>query len=313
MKKFWIDVWLVFCGVLFSGMPLMGTAIEDNSATLNPNFRFLVHIGLDLAGIDFAKADLKDIQTAWDVWYGELGERYGIFSEIHFYDDIQALQQDFNAGKLDVVSASALNFFRMAPQIAAKRDTNIYGAVKRNKKTYQYVLLIRSDAGVSDLKDLRGKTLVMRKNDEAGLFYLNTLLLRNGQAELQQFLGAMQEMESFSKAMLSVFFKKNDACLVTDTAFETMCELNPQMGKQLTILAHSTELSNGIFFFARDLPQGVKNILVNHVLHLDASRYGQQILMLYKIDRLVQFDITDLDSIKVLFQEYEALKRQPQP
>lgn len=271
---------------------------------------FPISIGIDLSGILQREAGLENIQAAWDVWYEGLGKTYGISPKVILYEDLQAITQDFNAGKLDIVSTNALNYLRMAPRVETNRTPDIYGVLSEGQKMYQYLMLVRSSSGVSDLKALQGKTLIVRQGDETGQLYLNTLLLRNGQPELQQFFLAVQETESFSKAALSVFFKQADACLATQTVFETMVELNPQVGKQLHILDRSPKLANGVFFFHQQLSQNIKDIIIKYLLNLETSDYGRQMLLLYKIDGLVQFELSDLDSVKALLQEYETYTRQ---
>ena len=297
---------VVLLAILNGFSPFRAQAEDNAPRPPRQDALISVNIGLDLAGVHLTGANLEDIQASWDVWYEEFGERYGFSPQIIFYEDIRAIEQDFNANKLDIVSTSALNYLRMTPEIEANRDPNIYGVVNGGKKTYQYLVLVRSGSGVSDVKDVQGKTVIIKKDDKTGLFYLNTLLLRNGRAEPDRFFLAIEGAESFSRAVLSVFFQKDDACLTTKAVFETMAELNPQVGKQLIILDRSPELANGIFFFHQHLSQDIKEILVKHLLDLETSVYGRQILMLYKIDRLVQFEPSDLDSIKILLQEYET-------
>lgn len=269
-----------------------------------------VNIGIDAAGILQREVGLQNIQAAWDVWYEGLGKTYGISLKTIFYEDYLTLIQDFNAGKLDMVSTNALNYLRMAPQIETNWDPDIYGVISEGQKTYRYLVLARSHSGISDLKDLQGKTLILRQGDQTGQLYLNTLLLSNGLSELEQFFLEIQETESFSKAGLSVFFQKADVCLIMEATFEIMIELNPQVGKQLRILDRSPELANGVFFFYRHLSQDIKDILVKRILNLETSVSGRQILMLYKIDRLIQFELSDLDSVKALLQEYKRRTQQ---
>ena len=232
----------------------------------------------------------------------------GISPKMNYYQDPQTLAQDFNAGRLDLVTTNALNYLRMAPQIEPNRDSDIYGAISGGKKTYQYLVLARADAGVADFTNLCGKTSLIQANDPTAAIYLNSLLSKHGQPAPHVCFQEVMELPSLSQVVLGVFFKKGVVGITTKSMFETMVDLNPQLGKQLTILAASPELANGIFFFHKQVAPEVKALLLKHILNLKATSYGQQILVLYKIDGLAPFEPTDLDSTKVLLQEDEQLK-----
>ncbi len=266
-------------------------------------------IGNDMAGIFAPEIDVKDIQAAWDLWYEEIATELRISPKNFFYYDVNLLVKDFNDGKLDMIRTTALNYLRMTPAIAGNMDSDIYGVVQGGTKMDRYLLLVRSDAGFAHVRDLKNTALILKKEDDIGRFYLDTLLLKNNQTEADQFFLAINETSSFSKAILSLFFKKGHACIATEVVFNTMVELNPQVGRQIKILHTSPEIVNGVFFFHKDFAPKAKEITLNEMLNLRERVYGQQILILYKIDRLIQLDISDLDPMKALLKEYEELKQ----
>ncbi len=266
-------------------------------------------IGNDMAGIHDSEVGLKDIQAAWDVWYEEIAKKSGIASPNFFYHDLNSLVKDVNDGKIDLINTTSLNYLRMRPEIAKNMDSDIYGVVRGGSRTHRYLLLVRSDERFSHVRELQNTTLILKKGDDTGRFYLNTLLLKNGQAEADRFFMKIQETRAFSQAILSLFFQKGQACMTTEAVFKTMVELNPQVGWRLKILHTSPEIVNGVFFFHKQIDQKAKEIIVKEVLNLEETTYGQQVLMLYKIDRLIQFKASDLDPMKALLQEYEDLKQ----
>lgn len=287
-----------------------GVHAEENALQHNGEDSLIrVAIGNDMAGIHDSETDLKNIQAAWDIWYEEIVKKAGLSMENFFYYDIYSMVNDFNGGKLDMINTTSLNYFRMLPEIEKNLDSEIYGVVSGGTKTHRYLLLVRSDAGFSHIRDLQNAKLILKKEDDTGRFYMNTILLRNDQAEVDQFFLTIQETSTFSQAILSLFFKKGDVCMAKEAVFNTMVELNPQVGRQLRILHTSPEIVNGVFFFHKNFDQKVKEIIVNEVLHLEETSYGQQVLMLFKVDRLIQFNASDLEPMKVLLQEYEDLKR----
>ena len=53
-----------------------------------------------------------------------------------------------------------------------------------------------------------------------------------------------------------------DACVVARTGFETMCEINPQIGKQLKVIASSPEVVPAVFCFRADYSPPFKEDLL---------------------------------------------------
>jgi len=288
--------------------PSCGYAEENIPQSPNPEPLISITAGFDLEGVQLAEAGLQDIQAAWEVLYEKIGKESGILAHSRLYHDISILVKDFNAQELDLVMTTALNYLRMIPEVASNRYPDIYGPVAGGQKTHRYLLLVRADSGVSGVAELQGKVLIMKNSDKTGTFYLNTLLLRHGQTESERFFRSIQEVDTFSQAVLAVFFKKGGACLTTQSAFEVMVELNPQVGKQLSILDSSPLFANPVLFFHKRLAQDTKDLIIETLLNFETSVLGQQFLMLHRIDSLIPFEPSDLDSLRALLQEYETYK-----
>lgn len=295
-------------GMVTGGGVLPVQAESNGAQPPDQDVRIPISIGVDSQSIQQRETSSKDVQAAWDVWYEGIGKTYGISVKSIVYQDLQSLVHDFNTGRLDFAITTALNYLWMTSQIEPNRDSDIYGVIINGKKTYQYLALARVDAGVADITDACDKTCLIRTDDATGVLYLNTLLLKHGQPELPVCFQEVKDSPSFSQVVLGVFFKKGGIGITTKSVFDTMVDLNPQLGKQLTILAASPELANGILFFHKQVSPERKELLLKHILNLQATSYGQQILLLYKIDDVVQFEPTDLDSLKTLLQEYDQLK-----
>jgi phosphonate transport system substrate-binding protein len=107
--------------------------------------------------------------------------------------------------------------------------------------------------------------------------------------------------------VLPVFFRQTDACLVDRQGFDTMCELNPQLGKQLRTLASSPRLITMVFCFRSAYSPPVKNEIVRAMEELYTTPAGQQILTVFQIDKMQIASDSDLDSARELLDAYEQL------
>ena len=250
------------------------------------------------------EADIKDVKAAMAYWFGELGNNYNATLEWHIYDDITIILNGVENGHLDVVNIPLLEYFRY--QESLNLDAT-YAALQNGKKTRQYVLITRMDTSISHVKDLANKRLAIFQNDVMGLFYANLLLLRNNLKESRSFFSSISEKRKFSQAILSVFFGQADACIATDMAFNTMVELNPQVGRKLKIIASSPELVSIAGFFRRNFDPELKKEILDVMYNLQQTVRGKQILLSFKIDRFVPAMESDMDALRDIFNEYEQL------
>ena len=297
-KFFASFLWL--CLIVVFSMPANGE--EHKSSTID-DMRGCLAFGADIDV--FSDVDIKDARAAVDVWVREIGEEAGLKTETHMYKDISLLEKDIQNGKLDVGSTTPLKHLSIRQNI----DVEVmFGALKRGKKTQKYLLLVHSDSAFNDVKDLDGKKLAVMKKDEVGLLYLNTLLLQDKQRETGKFFSTIIKKRKWSQAILSVFFKQADVCIATDTVLNTMVELNPQVGKQLRAIAMSPEIVTNITFVRKGCDEKKKKIFQHKVLTLEETSRGRQILMLFQTDRLALLKESELNTLKVLLDEYNKLK-----
>ena len=134
------------------------------------------------------------------------------------------------------------------------------------------------------------------------------MLLRNDLPEIDRFFSSVREKSNFSQPLLNVFFNQSDACLVTDGVFDVSVELNPQLGRQLKVLESSSKLVCEVTFYRKSLDENTKQSISQEVLNLKNTVHGQQILMLFNCEDFVELKESDLEAVKSLLDQYEALK-----
>ncbi len=249
---------------------------------------------------------IKDAKAALKVWTDELGNEEGLKSEVRIYKDLDSLIKDFQNGKLDLISVDPLDYLLSMHELEAELAFN---PVRYGKKTFKYLLLVRTDSPFVDIRDLRGKKLVIMKDAHAGSLFLNTLLLQHKQEEADRFFFAIEEKNKVIQVILSIFFGQADICIVPEGAFKTMAELNPQVGKQLRIIDSSDEIVWGISLFHKDIDEEIKEKIQKITFSLKERIRGRQILMLFKFEDIVQLEESSLDTLKSLLNEYENLKQ----
>lgn len=250
---------------------------------------------------------VKDAQIALEMWGSSLINRETsplnkvsalIISSFAELDAAVAHEE------LDVAIMGTLDYLNLT-----KQDLLEPVLVPRSREDcmQNYLLLVRRDRGIKELGQLRNGRLAFSLGGESDIpkVWVDNLLLKAGLCRLETFFQEIKYVDKAAQAVLPVFFKQADVCLASSRSFDSLKELNPQIGNELEILATSPSLLRGLICFrkSRDPVEKRRTLEVMADIHEDPQ--GQQILLLFHEERLAPFQSSHLDSAKALVQEYK--------
>jgi ABC-type phosphate/phosphonate transport system substrate-binding protein len=248
--------------------------------------------------------DVKDANAALEIWVKEIAKDIGASAESRIYNDTKSLFKDFQNGKLDMGVTLTSDYLN------AERELNAELAVSNfrgGKKTVKHLLLVHSDSAYYKIGDLKSKKITMLRRDESGGIFVKSVLLGKKLPVAEKFFMSVEEKNKSSQVILSVFFKQSDACIATDTSFNTMIALNPQIGKKLRVIASSPELIETVSFFRRDYNERHKQKVLKLSQELKDYPRGQQVLLLFQVEKLVKTKESDLDITRNYYRNINKL------
>jgi ABC-type phosphate/phosphonate transport system substrate-binding protein len=253
----------------------------------------------------FFDVDTNDAEAATKVWTGMLVKKMGSFgsSETVIFPDLSSVEKSLKEKSVDIVVlfsqelVEIRNKVHLEPVFAADYGRNFY---------HDQLLIVRADSGLSNLGDLKGKSLVIEIGQKGTLpmLWLETLLLREGVQKAQAYFSTTREAARAAQVILPVFFGKADACVVGRFSFETMVELNPQVGKVLKVIARSPGFLSGVVCMRKDFYDKYKDTLETTLKAFSTEPQGKQIMTLFKINRLVPYKPEYLETVESLLREH---------
>ena len=174
------------------------------------------------------------------------------------------------------------------------------------------MLLVRADSGIEKVSDLRGRALTHFHNPMASLAstWVETLLLERGEGRLPDFFGKLPQSSKLARSILPVFFRQSDACVVTRQGFETASELNPQVGRQLKVLAASEPLVPAVFCFRGDYHSPLREKLLAEIGKVNTTPAGQQFMTLFQCDSLAEQPESSMESAFALLARHQRLREE---
>jgi ABC-type phosphate/phosphonate transport system substrate-binding protein len=249
--------------------------------------------------------DPKDAMAAFKIYVEELARKIGYTGASAPYDNVESVMKEVENGKVDMISMSSIQYLRVRNKSLIEPA---YGNVRGGKTTLRYLLLVNNKQGFMKITDLQGKKVILLKGEEIGALYLNVVLLRQRLGEARDFFSSVDEKVKTSQAVLSVFFGQADACVVNDLAYQTMIEMNPQLGRDLKALYTSPELLDNLAVFRKNMDNTIKQKTREVASGLKTNPRGKQILMLFKIEDLAPIKESDMSATKELLAEYDRLR-----
>lgn len=257
-----------------------------------------------------ADVDLKDAKAATKLWADVIMRRKNqkVESQAEIYESQASMEAALRAELVDFVWLLPKDFLDTRgrlPIVPVVISTPLKGLLN------EFVLLVRRDAGVRSLRDLKNKRLALEVEHDGSipLIWLETLLMKEGEAEKpHQFFASIRATRKSSPTVLPVFFGQADACIVARGAFETMVELNPQLGKELQAIATSAPFASAVGSLRTGFYEKYKGQITSSLELLHDDPQGRQILTLFRQGKLVRFNESYLASVASLLKERDALR-----
>jgi ABC-type phosphate/phosphonate transport system substrate-binding protein len=296
---------VILAGLATEGSePLADGATAGNSQSPAPSE--VVRIGI--APGTWSGVNRNDATAAITAWAKLVMKQHGAALQVDtkLFESDDEMGAALRCGHVDAVSMLAHQFLALEP---ALRTESVFLAVKNHSVAERYVLLVHRDGGIEDLSGLRGGRLLLEKDARSSLApqWLETLLARGSLAPAAEFFKNMTRVEKPSKAVLQVFFRQAEACLVVSNVFALAGELNPQLHKQLRVLAVSPEVVPSLFYFRPGHASNVRAEMEPAILSLHETVPGQQVLTVFQCEQMVKRPISCFDSTRELLATHERL------
>ena len=286
--------------LLVAGGPLLSgqtAEVVDKNGLTPVRFAFSSRMFTDVNEND-AKASVK-------AWAMALARERGVpmSTEPIVLSGPAELKQALREASIDGAAVTTDEYLSLEPEL---QDTNLILSFIGGRYTEEYLLLVRHDSGITDLRGLRGRKLALFDNVRASLApaWLELMLSEQGLGTPSDHFGQVLKAQKLAKVVLPVFFGQQDACIVTRRGFETMCELNPQVRAQLRALATSPELVPAVGFMRRSYVSPLRGAVLSALRGLEKSPAGTQVLTLFQSDQLGEAPASLLNSARELLEAH---------
>jgi len=278
--------------------PVTCADAEDNS-----------RLRIGFTGSAFQDVTNTDIKAAVSVLIRKVAWKHFGKAESRFYDTLPEMATDLKNRKIEILATPVEEYMELKKEIPI--EPLLISSTDKGTEM-ELLLLVRKDSGIHSFHDLRGRSIAMPSRNprclDMYMAWLEIMLMEEGNKGIDGYFSAVKETRTAAKAIMPVFFRQADACVVTRQVFDLTAELNPQISKEITIISRKGKLSQGIIAVDRRLSEETKEKLRQAFLTLHQSPEGQQLLMLFKVRKLVAFVPGYMKGTEALYAEYNKRK-----
>jgi ABC-type phosphate/phosphonate transport system substrate-binding protein len=267
----------------------------------------VLHTSVAFSKSTFVDVSKEQAQSIATLWTDLVASKWGT-SSTRICNTLAELEKDLRSKNIDLVVLISGEYLALREKVPLDP---LFIPVKGKDLYDRLVLVVRKDSGSRSLSDLKGKTLFKQRNLNDDM-WLDTLLMRQGVRNPERFFLNAREMTKPSASIFAVFFRKADACIVTQRSLRVMAELNPQLSSDLLVLEESPPWPVSIIAVRKGLPTQYRETIQEVLGTLDQNTQGKQLLTLFRMDSLVPFRPKYLTQLEGLFRENKDLKLQLQ-
>lgn len=290
--------------LLLAGFPAGGEAqvppTEDNT--------FQVGYSSSL----FSEVDAGDARAATQIWIKSLVRKVEdlVDAQTYVFQNTDEVVKILKARRLDLAVLPPDEFLQITEQVPELTPVWV-GASANGRIGYRFTLLVHRESGISGPAQLIGKKVVLERKGVNALprMWLETVLLKGGFSGRGAGLGEVREARKAAQAVLSVFFRQADACVVPDETLETMTELNPQLGRDLVVLDRSPEVCRALVCLRANIVTRYRVQIQEALRDLHTDAHGRQILNVFRVERLVPFEPAQVEGVRALISENATQRR----
>jgi len=266
------------------------------------------YVGIGYSSDLISGADVRDIKAALKIWADELIKDFSLDykAATFIFNSMESYTTAIKNGQVNLASLPSLYYLQIRDKLHLQPA--LVGS-ENGKRQNKYVILASKKSAIKQLRDLKGKRLLTLSGAKGKIsqMWLEILLHKKGLGAKESFFSNIKETKKGSQAILPVFFRQADCCVVTQNAFEAMAELNPQIGEDLFAIATSPPYLCSIFCFSSSIDNKSKNAILKTALNLSNSENGKQVLTLFRLNDIVAYKPSFLTNIEALFREHQKL------
>lgn len=254
-------------------------------------------VGLSRGVIEGVSA--SDARAAAMVWAEGISGVMGVYQEAEatIFSSRDDAVRAVGEGRAQLAVLTSVEYLEVEARIAC--DPVLVYEVQ-GQVMHEYVLLARTREPRRPPAEAAVTVFQPSREQALPTLWAGSYFQHEGAREGLSAFSRVRTVDKRGRATTAVFFGQSDYGIDTSSAFASAIELNPQIGRDVTVVARSPRLLPGLVCAARSLTTAQRQRFVDRAVHLHEQTRYQQSLMLMRLTRLVPWHPSMLDSARTL-------------
>jgi hypothetical protein len=265
---------------------------------------------ITLAYLETGLKDLNDANrhAALQLLSKELTRGSDLEFQVVALQSMPEMLEMFAAGKLNYIIINSYLYLTDRLKLQYYLNDELWAIQRAEDANEEYVLVVANDYNYKNINSLSGKSISVHKDYLLQKFYLNYLIQKQTGLPVDKFFKRIKETRTDSQAVLDVFFRTSDSCLVPQYVVNLVAELNPAVLQGIHIVHHSgADFIPAIVLVSKNNPMYIGNIVRKNLLTLSESTRGQEILNLFSIKSIRLSNAAALQNMIKIYDDYQSL------
>ena len=278
-------------------LPCLLLGNQDSHAETSSFDPFLVGGSLE----SMHSGTVSDAEISFQLLFNEILAGLGIRFTIKIYDDDKTLLDYFDKGEVNAFFISALHFLDIEESTHPRaRYVVQYGPSLKQR----YLLLKRNTEKSLDLKEFKNRKLSYSRGHQVGKRFLDITLIENGLQNSEGFFSLIETTKDANSAIVDLFFHNTDLALVPENSFNIAKELNPQIGRKLSVLISSEPMIFQVVGFSRNFPEDKIARFDPFLLASEPNKRLKQVMRTFGVHSLHRAEEETLKEVREINNRY---------
>ncbi len=298
---------LVITCALALGLGFVPAAAQA-PAPAPPNESRHLRLAVVASGSAMTNINQNDAKAAVKVWLDIIARQKGyvLDSSVDIAGNVREIRNRLESHSTELIVLTTSDYLEMESS-HLMTPVLTHALLSQGGAAYSYLFLVGPSSQAATLADLRGRSILTSTRGGSNIagVWLDVLLGRENLGRATSFFSSVRSPEKAQDCILSLFFGKEDACVVDEVSLNMAKELNPQLGK-LKVLARSRPMIGSVIATPVE-PFPGRTELIDALLSLHEDPRGRQVLHLFRSERVLRIQSGDIDSVRDLFAESRRL------
>ena len=224
----------------------------------------------------------------------------------YLYSTLNEVEEALKKKNVEFITLKTVDYFNLKDP--SSLVPFLTGSRNPGTKFEQFLLVSSKKSGTKSLDDIEGHNIHITNSFLADLSKMWVkLLLYDAKKYNAKKIKIKEEPISESNLLLGVFFGKYDYAVISYSAYQFVCELNPQVKNSVNIIEKSSQLINSLFAHTKNADQDLVYTVRTIATDLHNESEGKQILTLFKTAKVEYFTESELKETEKLIKRHNSI------